>query len=416
MKSIQKTLIFLIMIAVNMHRQIACMKNANNNVSVKATNESLLDFLAPYQKHLQNVQDLLIDGQLDAFDALVQDSACHARVPEIIAIYQFYVRLTECLNLLIDDDKIKKIIKVYLETEFLQLCRLLTITKSVLRNSHGVITNQRTIFKQLCNSLSKNKGNSLILKTQRRLAQLSVETIQKEASLLKDLELSKAVSDQACRYDNDQHHKRLHGPWYATFKVMLLSCLANNISLVIKLIQQHAVEYFFYESHNNKYVLAHHCNHDKKQAVVVIEAYRGNLFGLLTNTNNRESKFCSDNSKKYFSDIDIMQALLLNVANHPQYVGNLNQNEDIPYSKLGLINLKYEIEQLRKNSYGYTRESPSIFVIRHVYAQTLGHILNEPEIQKNQLIRKCIAESISNRIAQLELHRLICEYTLGFTM
>lgn len=362
----------------------------SNSKPGKSTNTEAEIFDRIFSKSLEDGMRHLNTRDLAQLDPLVGDTACHMRVPRIIALY----RKAQAQQVPLSAS----------EKEFLTLCRLLTISKEIVYKN-GIIDKEKTQYKQVDPTLTKKMGELLIKKTQDRLAQLTVIAMQEAAAQLGDQELMRAVSEPCIKIDNEIF-KRRHCACYVGLKIMLLTCIAQKIPLLISI--QRSVEnqthtvYFLYKVVNNNYVAALPEEFDLAQPVLRIEGYSKDLVKPL-NIEEFITAFC---------ELDIVQVVLKNGAAHTQYVGKQKET-DIPFEECQLVNLKKEMTQLRELAQnGYSQKNPSVFAIDHIYAQTMGNIVQMDELAPKAAVRKLISAAI----LAPEVVKLITDYAVGPTL
>lgn len=358
---------------------------------------------------LNEAYDALAKGNLQMLDALVGDTACHARVPMIISIYKNIINST-ALN--------KR------QEEFIMLCRMLTKSKHLTYETNDInIKLETSDYKQLNDELSKGKGIELIKKSQTLLSSLTVKAIQEIGKEFNDDELSQAL--EYTKLDNPIF-KRLHTPCYPTSKVVLLNCLKNQIPLIIKVNRLNqddtldGIFYFMYAAINDKYTLTNNTNKFKlQQPVIVIEGFSSKTIGGESQeekTNyflNQLTKSDTSGFIDLFCRLDIMNVFFINAAAHSQYSGKALANVAIPFTD-SQLKLKEEMDSFKAKELGFSKDNKAyIFLIDHIFADTLGNILNLSSINDKETIKKYILHGFNGLTTNQDL---VIQYLYGYSL
>jgi hypothetical protein len=286
----------------------------------------------------------LQSGDLDKINALdSRNSACNLGTLEVLDLYQTTQKNKE----LSDSQK-----------ELLLLFRLSAATTHVSCDKNRSITQVITQYKPL-KSLSKK----------RRICELYLASVRER---LTDL-ISSQTNDKIVQLKNPEllstYSLLLANPLAKNLalKTILLSCLERAIPLLIKLRRREEKKSYeinlFYKPVNNKYVLTHPDNYSYSQALLVIDGF---------------SRGPKDDT--YIQEIGCKIQEILDTDNDQLVI----TNTDTDYT--------YDL---------------GTFVINRIYAQTVGNIMQKPQLAANQLRRAEIYKAVP---FPSDLVQLICQY------
>jgi hypothetical protein len=295
----------------------------------------------------------LIDGNLQAFDALVGDTACHIRALYIAMLYDKLQAAQVSTDRVTQD-----------ELDFATLSFMLTKTKEVNYSDLGSIIVEKTNYKLLDPTLSKAKGDLLIKKAQTKLAELSVNFLQEQAKLFNDTGLQQALSIVLI---DDHIFKRKTIACYPSLKLIFLCMIAQERPLIIKLTRpcsecssKRHVMGFFYKPIDGIFTFCTPEQGDLNRAALVIEG-----FCELRQLCREFQHFCFK-----FQEYSIFDIILANAAAHPQFAGKNNQDETV-------LNLQEELTFYTRfaQTHGCCNKNPALFCIDHISCKTVKQAL-----------------------------------------
>jgi hypothetical protein len=306
----------------------------------------------------------LQQGQLEEFDALGGDTACHIRAFYILVLYNNIK--TNPLEMLPESDM-----------RFLICSYILTKTKVTEYDKLGVVTKETTDHTKLFPNLAKKKGCDLIRQLQITLADLSVDVMKKQALKHEDKELQKALN-----YVLADTLKRKTSSCFAQIKLILNTLikqdqlLAIDVSRMCSECSQFHKQVLFYKS-SGKNAFEHYQPQpeDDNKPVLVICGYSDQQVSC---TDFKE--YCRQLTDPQDQDTHILDALLACSAEHPQFAGNV-KNEVLP-DTLDIPNLKAEMENYKKiaEKKGCCLTNKKLFCIDHICCSLLNKLLDTNKV------------------------------------
>lgn len=295
--------------------------------------------------------EALKSGQLDKFDALVGEASCQLRALKVALIYKKY--LSSGISSLSIEEK-----------EFIRLAYMLTKPKCEIKDEFGHSFYDKFDLKKLSNKLSGKTLSKLIYDSQRRLAELSVDSIQKLAQEDHDEDMVKALN-YVLIDSEESRFRRKHVGCYPSIKFMLDYIKHHQIPMlvVVRPWQNSLTPYhkILYTSDGSKFTSINFKSINEDDAIVVVEGYSN----LLDDNNLSEIN-------KQFEELGIDNVLLGTFATHPQFVSK-NREADLPYEQLGLNGImrdKLKHTELAEK-FGCSMNNKKLFLATHIFASTL---------------------------------------------
>jgi hypothetical protein len=336
-----------LLVALGVLISLNCIYSMKVSTQCKKENDCFEKLKEEYEK--ETLQNLKL-GNLEAFDALVGDTACQIRALYIAMLY----------------DKLQATQATITKEElnFATLSFMLTKAKHVEYSSTGTIETETVNYKYLDANLSKKVGCGLIKKAQTELSALSVLFLQHEADI--DTGLQKALS--TVLIDSDIF-KRSIVACYPSVKLVLLCAALKGIPLIIKLTRPcsecskklHTI-CFFYRPKEGTFTSCAPDQNDLQRAALVCEGFCSSQ-----ETCKEFQDFCLK-FKKY----SIVDIILANAAVHPQYPGKDNKDKTVEVAEL-----QKELQVYRDfaQTNGCCKGNPALFCLDHILCKTVKQAL-----------------------------------------